>query len=289
MPLGEQQAKLAMTLKRILLSRLEAGNLVLPVMPKIAQDLQQILDDPKTDINKLIKLVDRDPIMIAHVLKVANSALHRRSGKIESFTKAVAHLGFRNLKNVLMTAISRQIFVSHDPRINSTLQALIEHCQAVALLSRNVAGISGCRDSEPAYIAGILHDVGKLVVAAYLLEFERSLPTREAMDWIEHDDWLSIMYDLHRPVGSAVVEAWGLPMVCSKIMIDAEDYDASDRISPINSVLFSNALAKREGLYEGYCDHDAVSSMIMIGKSLLGLDDAVISGLTREINDHIFT
>ena len=50
---------------------------------------------------------------------------------------------------------------------------------------------------------------------------------------------------------------------------------------------FSNALAKKVGIYEGIPDQDAVQSSIMIGKSLY-IDDTVISGLTREINDHVF-
>ena len=95
---------------------------------------------------------------------------------MESLTKAINHLGFRSIKNVLLTNISRQIFVSHDPRINSTISALWEH-SAVGLLARNVAGISGCRDVEPAYIAGLLHDVGKIVVAAYLLSSNEACPS----------------------------------------------------------------------------------------------------------------
>ena len=261
----------------------------MPILPKTAQEVQQLLDDPKIDLGRIGKLCERDPLLVCHVLKTANSALHRRSGKMESLQKALNHLGMRNMKNLLLTAISRQVFVSHEPRINASMQAMVEHCQAVALLARNVAGISGCRDSEPAYIAGLLHDTGKLVVAAYLLEFERSLPTREAMDWIDHDTWMNICHDLNKTVGPAFISGWSLPILICKVITENEDYDASDRISPVNSVLFANAIAKREGLYEAYADHDAVSSMVMIGKSLLGLDDAVISGLTREINDHVFT
>lgn len=288
MPLGEEQTKLAATLKQILLSRLEGNTLVLPVLPKVAQELKQTLEDPAVDISKLTKQIDRDPILAAHVLKEANSESNLASGKIESFSKAASHLGLESLKTLLTTTISRTFFVSHDPRINSTVQALADHCQAVALLARNVAVLSGCRESEPAYVAGLLHDIGKLVVASYLLEFERSLPTREAMDWIEHDDWLNILQELHRPVGTAIVEAWGLPAICNKLMVEADDYDTSERISPVNTVLFSNALAKREGIYEGYPDHDSINSMIMVGKSVLGLDDTAISGITREISNHIF-
>ena len=280
-------SKLTATLKRILMGHIEGGTLILPTLPKIAQELQQLLEDPKADQAKIIKLIDKDPILVAAIMKVSNSALHRRSGKMESLTKAINHLGFRSIKNVLLTSISRQIFVSHDPRINSTISALWEHSLAVGLLARNVAGISGCRDVEPAYIAGLLHDVGKIVVAAYLLEFERGLPIREAMDWIDLDNWLGIIEELHRDIGIAIVESWNLPIVITRIIEEFEDYDAADRISPLNSVLFANALAKREGLYEGIPDHDGIQSMIMIGKSLLGIDDAVITGLTREINDQI--
>ncbi|MEE2962187.1 MAG: HDOD domain-containing protein [Myxococcota bacterium] len=279
--------KMMATLKKILLHRIEQGTLVLPTLPKVASDLQQLLDDPKTDQSKIIKLIDKDPTLIAHVMKVSNSSMNRRSGKQESMSKAVSQIGFRSLKNILLTAISRQIFVSHDPRINATITAIYEHSLAVGLLARNVAGISGCRDVEPAFVAGLLHDIGKIVVAAYLLEFERGLPTREAMDWIDLDSWLHIVEELQRDIGKAIIAGWNLPTIIIRIIDEFEDYDASDRISPLNSVLFANALAKREGLYEGLTDHDGVQSMIMIGKSLLGIDDAVISGLTREINDQI--
>ncbi len=280
--------KLTETLRTILLARLQSGSLVLPTLPKVAQELQQLLDDQKVDQSKLVKLVENDPVLVANVMRVANSQMHRRSGKMESVSKAIAHLGIRGLKNILMGLVGRQIFVSHDPRMNSTLASMWEHAMATAMLSRNVAGICGCRDVEPAYVAGLLHDIGKVVVAIYLLEFERGLPIREAMDWIDHDSWMAIIEELHREVGCAITEHWNLPNVIGRIIEDYEDYDAADRISPLNSVLFSNALAKKVGIYEGIPDQDAVQSMIMIGKSLLSIDDTVISGLTREINDHVF-
>ena len=89
---------------------------------------------------------------------------------------------------------------------------------ATAMLSRNVAGICGCRDVEPAYVAGLLHDIGKVVVAVYLLEFERGLPIREAMDWIDHDNWMAIIEELHREVGCAITEHWNLPSVIGRII-----------------------------------------------------------------------
>ena len=105
--------KLTETLRSILLARLQAGSLVLPTLPKVAQELQQLLDDQKVDQSKLVKLVENDPVLVANVMRVANSQMHRRSGKMESVSKAIAHLGIRGLKNILMGLVGRQIFVSH--------------------------------------------------------------------------------------------------------------------------------------------------------------------------------
>ena len=135
--------KLTETLRSILMTRIQAGSLVLPTLPKVSQELQQLLDDQKVDQTKLTKLVENDPVLVANVMRVANSQMHRRSGKMESVSKAIAHLGIRGLKNILMGLVGRQIFVSHDPRMNSTLASMWEHAMATAMLSRNVAGI--CR------------------------------------------------------------------------------------------------------------------------------------------------
>ncbi len=275
-------------LRAIITERVESGRLSLPALPKVALEVQSQLDDPNVDLGRLSSVLDRDPLLAAQVLRVANSALHRRSSQIESLQKAVTHIGTRSLKQVLITAASRQVFVSHDRRINNALAGLWEHSVAVAFLARNVSGIAGSRDAEGAYLAGLLHDVGKAVVAIYLLEFERSLPTREALDWIHTDEWLAVINDLHRPVGAAVATHWNLPASVSRTIMEAGDYDAANRLSPTNAVLFANALAKREGIYVGHVDHESVGSLLMIGKSLLGLDDTVIDGLTRELNDQSF-
>ena len=100
-------------------------------------------------------------------MRVANSQMHRRSGKMESVSKAIAHLGIRGLKNILMGLVGRQIFVSHDPRMNSTLLVLKTrdgHCD----VARDVAGICGCRDVEPAYM-WTSPGISGVGVAVYLL------------------------------------------------------------------------------------------------------------------------
>ena len=74
--------KLTETLRSILMTRIQAGSLVLPTLPKVSQELQQLLDDQKVDQTKLTKLVENDPVLVANVMRVANDQMHRRSGKM---------------------------------------------------------------------------------------------------------------------------------------------------------------------------------------------------------------
>ena len=276
-------AQMGGRLRDIILKRLDEGRLELPVMPKAAIKAQNLLGEDSVDLQRVAHILSDDPALVANVLRVANSSMYRRAVQIDNIEKAVTHLGARNLKNVLLTASARQAFVSSNRRINQALEALWDHSVAVGFLGRNLAGLLGHPDPESVYLAGLLHDIGKVVVALYLLEFERGLGAREAKGWIDDGSWLELIGGIHQPVGEAIAKVWDLPETVSRTIASCGDYDPSDRQSASNVVLFANSLAKREGVYVGSIDHDAVGSLLLIGRSLLGVDDDVVEGLTREM------
>ena len=282
---AQAYARMSQRLQNIILDRVEAGTLSLPALPKAAAEVQPFLEDNNIDLNKVSSILDRDPLFAAQVIRLANSALHRRSTEIQSISQAVTHVGARAIKQVLLTCVARQAFVSHNERINHALTGLWEHSVAVAFLARNVAGIANIPNPEHAYLTGLLHDIGKAVCAMYLLEFERSLSSREATDWIHEAYWLKAVEDFHRPIGAAVAKAWNLSKAVERAINTCGDYDPEDRLSAANAVMFANALAKREGIYVGDVAQDAVGSLLMIGKSLLNIDDNLVEGLTRELGE----
>ena len=65
------------------------------------------------------------------------------------------------------------------------------------------------------------------------------------------------------------------------------DYDNSDRTSLVNAVVFSNALAKKCGVYVGSVDAEDVDAIVMIGRSLIGVNDEVIKTLTKSLKDRV--
>jgi putative nucleotidyltransferase with HDIG domain len=279
--------QLAERLRDILLNRLEKGELVLPTLPRAAAEIQSMLDAPEIDMKKVGRALERDPALAAQVLRTANSAVFGARQRIEGISKAVTFLGVRNLKTALVSAAARRVFVSRHPKVNETLAKIWDHSVAVALLSRDVIGIAGSKDNETAYLAGLLHDVGKAVVAIYLLDFESTLSPREAQRWLEFGEWVQVVEDIHRPIGAAVVEHWRLPETVGKIITQANEYEAGDRVSPTNAVRFANALAKHEGICPPGSVPAEVDAVMMIGRSLLGLDDDVVEGLARGLRERI--
>jgi hypothetical protein len=93
---------------------------------------------------------------------------------------------------------------------------------------------------------------------------------------------------IHRRVGVALGDKWELPEAVRNCLRSCDDYDVNDRVSAVNAVRFANALAKREGFYLGSVDADDNNALILIGSSLLGIDDAVIArslaGLQEQID-----
>jgi HD-like signal output (HDOD) protein len=141
------------------------------------------------------------------------------------------------------------------------------------------------QDKEGPYMAGLMHDIGKPVVAIHLLDLERSV-SRAAQDhWIEPTEWLNIVQEVHRPVGVAVAKAWNLSAEICKAIQDCVEFDPIERASAANAVRFANALAKREGVYAGPVDMEQVETVLLIGRSMLGLDDDGIAALSTALRN----
>src|SRR5919205_414936 len=163
--------KLAHELEGILLKRIQTDQLVVPTIPAVVQKVQETLREGDATVAKrATEILERDPFLAARALHVAVGAKSGGSG-----AAAIA----------------------------SALRRVWEHSVAVATLARDVLALSGHADSEAAYLAGLLHDVGKPVVASILLEAERQTTELYNRPWITSEEWVSAITSTHRAVGIA--------------------------------------------------------------------------------------
>jgi putative nucleotidyltransferase with HDIG domain len=271
--LGEQ-------MERIVAKRIEDDKLVLPAMPTVAARCLEMLKDPDMAPKHAAALVEKDPILTAQLLKMANSAALGTREPIPKVLGAIVRLGTQRFRTFLVEAATRKVFESRDALISASCRKIWEHSLAVAAVSADIAALANAGDPETGYLAGLLHDVGKPVVAALLLEAERSISiNRPSYAWIGSEEWLRVVRGIHRRVGVALAEKWGLGEQVVRAVRDCEDYDAVDRLSVANAVRLANALVKTHGIYETAIDKDDVGALVIIGQSLLGIDSAVVQQL----------
>lgn len=247
----------------------------LPSVPTVYCDLVEALANPEADIRDLANIVSRDAAMGAKVLQLANSAFFGLRGEVSSITEAITFLGIETVRYlVLMVGVCEQF------RSNLFAPGFVEsiwnHSVQTANLARIIAETehSSLALAEQAFVAGLLHDVGKLVFAENL-----SKSYREVIDFSklhEQPSWQverQILKATHGDVGAYLLELWGLPenvtkAVCLHHEPIAEETDA---LTPLGIVHVANYLAHE--LNENR--HTVVSELDVDYLNATGLTDRV--------------
>jgi len=276
------QSALAEQLEKIVIKKIAADQLILPSLPATALKCLNLLKNPDFSLKEASALIERDPMLTAQILKLANSAGMASRDPCQSALQAVTRFGIQKLKSFLIESSARKVFESRDARIAEASRGMWEHSLAVAIMARDVVTFANCGGPEFGYLGGLLHDVGKPIVAAMLLEAEKSiLAVKPNMVWITSAEWIGIIQRIHRQVGVALAKKWEMPDAVCRSIKDCEEYDNADRLSTANAVRFSNAVAKQQGIYVGDVNADDNDALVMIGQSLLGLDTAVVTRLSE--------
>ena len=276
--------KLTTEIERIILRRINDGKLVVPTMPEAAAKAIAVTKSSDASPKQITAALSRDPVLVAGVIRAAS--MSAMGQPVKSVEQAVTRLGVNRLRQLLMELTVHRLFESPDLRISQTCQRLWEHSLAVALLSRDIAALSQGADPETAYLTGLLHDVGKPVVGAMLLEVERMTGSAPGK-WIDADTWLEVVQRSHHTIAIALAEKWALPDSVVNTLKELGDYDMADRTAAGNFVRFANALVKREGIYAGQVDATDNDAMVMLGRTLLGVDDSIVERLIGGLRDRL--
>jgi len=278
----EAQRKVGDRLAQILVERIHRNKLVLPAMPAAATECLRLLNLPDNNLDKVLKIIAKDPIIAPQVMRRANSAMMSRSNATKTLDQAVTRLGVRALRELIMNVSAHQLFQSKNASIRKHTKSLWDHSVAVAVVSRALAKRKKDIDSERAYLAGLLHDVGKPVAAALLLELEKSVDGPQR-GWLEGGAWLGVVNECHREVGVALARSWNLDEDVLLAIARCDRFMTESPTSITNVVCYANALVKKAGVCVGEVDTAHNESLLREGATIFKLTDEMTETLVKEL------
>jgi putative nucleotidyltransferase with HDIG domain len=184
----------------------------LPTLPLILDKLRVAIRNPNSDANKIAAIIGDDPAMMARILKVVNSALYGGTGKIDSLKMAIARLGFNAVNNLAISTSVFKAFGSGEDDFDR--KEFWRHC-----VSTGIAGgaiMDACRKSlsrryekEMLHLAGLIHDVGKLVFDQYFHDdFMEALSKSKAEGIPLNKAEYKVFGTDHTAVGAWLAKKW---------------------------------------------------------------------------------
>jgi HD-like signal output (HDOD) protein len=189
----------------------------LPTLPHIASKLMQIVNSPSTSADTVASLVAQDVSLSAKVLRLANSAFYGVPRSINTLNNAVIILGFKIIQTMVLSLTVFDMFVSGDDDSEAVFDRndFWRHslkCGAISRLIAHKRKRNFALDPEEAFCAGLLHDVGKVVMEQYLnLDLNRALRHAVANRIAIFDAEKIVLGYTHCDVASWLIGSWSLP------------------------------------------------------------------------------
>ena len=231
-----------------LVTRLES----VPSLPATYVQIEDELAMPEPSVKRISEIIARDMGMTAKVLQMINSGLFGLRNRVDSVAQAVALLGLETIQSLVLTI---HVFSKFNPNLLHALgiEGIWSHSQAVSELARRITVLQVSREGEladrklpeQAGIAGLLHDVGKLIIAKALpFDFKKLQMMRETTRVPLWQAERAQLGTTHEEVGAYLLGLWGLPDVIVEAVAwhhrPAETQYCT--LSPLAAVHVANAL-----------------------------------------------
>jgi putative nucleotidyltransferase with HDIG domain len=181
----------------------------LPTIPQVVMTVLQMTESPNINTKKISDSLDQS--LAAKVLKIANSAYYGggRARNVKSIPHAIVIIGFEALKEIVLTASVFHTF--HDVQDVKSLQPLWEHSLEAALIAKRLAWIYRYEGLDEAYFAGLIHDLGKLVIHQYFRDQYSLIEDMKKNGEEELAAEKQVMGITHAEVSGKISEFWSFP------------------------------------------------------------------------------
>jgi HD-like signal output (HDOD) protein len=197
--------------KEIIDSCLKSNQVQLPVFSKIALKIQEEINKAEPNIATIEKLIVTDTALTSQLIKMANTAFFMGLAKVATVRDAIVRLGTRQVSALVILVTQKSNYRSEDAFIQKYMTRLWRHSVGTALGASWLSTRCGYPQlKDQAFVAGLLHDVGKL----FLLTVVESIRNDPKLNFKPSETFLDeVMVNLHAEQGHMLLEQWHLPEI----------------------------------------------------------------------------
>jgi len=197
----------------------------IPTLPSIVFELNQQLQDPDASIARISQTIEKDQAMALKILKLVNSAFYGFQSKISDIRNAVVLLGFNAVRNAIVSLAVIEAFGKNTRLKDFDIRDFWKHSLAVAVTSKSIS-LKTCTNSpDNCFVGGLLHDVGKVVLAQYFQElFVRVWGAMQSELLTFYEAEQKVLPSHHAVIGAHLVTKWQLPQGLAEAIRWHHDY-----------------------------------------------------------------
>lgn len=187
----------------------------LPAIPRVLQEITQLFSSPDISARKVELMIEKDPSLTVKVLSVANSPLYGLRRKVNGINAAVLILGMQEIKSIVTSIrMASTIKMKSDKYFKPEI--FLNHSTIVGMLAQRMSKDLGFNFQGDGFIAGMLHDMGILVLHEFLTkEFLETVfySVQNKIPFLEAE--YKVMGLSHQEIGEFLTDKWSLPSVFS--------------------------------------------------------------------------
>ncbi len=271
-----------MTIKRSVAEMIVSTTGDLPVMPHVANMAMQRLSDPDVSPEELHDIISKDQALAARLLRIANSSCYARSRIVKTIREAVVIIGFNTIKSIIISCAMHDFFKS----FGLAEKFIWEHSLGNAIICRMIARKIRYLKAEEAFLAGLLHDVGKVVLYIKLPQktmwiFQEVYQNPHIPCYLLEQKVLGLT---HAQVGGLLAEKWNFHTdIVEAIAFHHEPEQAQVNAILAHIVSLSNALSHK--LCIGFVKRPDLNLSALSSTRVLGIDALTLNDLSEEIQE----
>ena len=184
----------------------------LPTLPGVYLKLNRLLQDKQASLENVSRIIEVDPALSAKILRLVNSAFYGMRSKCSSISHAIMVMGFNTVKNAVVSVSVLDTLSFKGQLQDFDIAGFWRHSISVAVLGRQLAEKSRLVPGEDSFMAGLLHDIGKIIMFIYFRdEFTKTVQKMQEAKCSFADAEGEVAVIDHVQIGAYLTRKWQLP------------------------------------------------------------------------------